>query len=329
MSIKTLQELFGDQAELTASIQRAPVTPGLIAADKIFHEAGISTTSILIEYESGVISLIPSAPRGGVGEPYTSPRRDGIHIEAIHLPHTGSVLADEVQDRRAFGGAALETPEQLKGRKLSAMRCSLESTVEFHRLGAIKGQILDADGETILHDTYSEFGISQTEKSLALGTAGSQLLTNVINAERAAEDALGGTRPTGFLAYAAPDFMDALRAHPDYKTELQYARPSELGADYRSCILVGNTWFKEYRTPPGGNTRIESGTAYMMPLGVPDMFLTRFAPAPWNETVNTPGLPIYAKAQPMPMDRGFFLEAQSNPISVCTRPAAVIRLKAN
>ena len=36
------------------------------------------------------------------------------------------------------------------------------------------------------------------------------------------------------------------------------------------------------------------------------------------------GLPIYSKSEPMKMDRGIELEAQSNPIHLCTRPNAVI-----
>jgi hypothetical protein len=326
-STNTLQDLFGDEVELTASIQKAPFTPGLIASEKLFVESGIATTSCFIEFESGTVRLIPAAPRGGVGAPFRSGPRDGIHVSTVHLPHTGSVLADEVQDRRGFGGVSLETPEQVKARKLAGMRANLEATIEWHRLGAIKGQVLDADGSMIV-DIYSEFGISQTEKSLALSTAGSQLLNKVIDAERESEDALGGAKPTGFLAFCAPDFMDSLRAHPDYKTELQWARPSELSADYRNGILIGNTLFREYRE--GFSVKqIAPGTAFVMPLGIPDLFLTRYAPADWVEAVNTPGLPIYAKAQPMPMDRGYFLESQSNPISFCSRPASVIKLTAD
>ena len=327
MPNNTLQDLFFDHSELTASINNAPYTPGLIAEEKLFHEAGIPTTSMFVEYDNGRIDLIPAAPRGGVAQPFRSGQRTGFHVDAVHLPHSGSVLADEVQDRRGFGGVSLETPEQLKGRKLAGMRANMEATIEHLRLGAIKGLILDADGATVIADLYPMFGISQIEKSLSLSVTASQLLNKVIDAERAAEDALRGTKPAGFLAYCAPEFMDALRAHPDYKTELQWARPSELSSDYRSGIRIGNTLFKEYREAFG--RQIATGTGYLMPIGIPDLFLTRYAPADWVETVNTPGLPIYAKAQPMPMDRGYFLEAQSNPVSVCTRPASIIKLTAD
>ena len=64
------------------------------------------------------------------------------------------------------------------------------------------------------------------------------------------------------------------------------------------------------------------------PLGVPDMFLTRFAPADYLETVRGIGLPYYTKTAPMRMNKGIQLESQSNPLNINTRPDAVIRLKA-
>ncbi|MGV8893174.1 MAG: major capsid protein [Burkholderiaceae bacterium] len=323
-----LQSLFGDNVELTASINKTPFTPGLIATSKIFSESGTPTTSIFIEFDGTKISLVPAAPRGGVADTFILGQKTGFMVEAVHLPVRATVMADAVQDQRGFGGVALETPEQLKTRKLSGMRANLEATIEYHRLGAIKGQILDSDGITIIADLYSEFGISQVSHSLSLDTVGSNLLTTIIAAERLSEDALGGTLPRGFLALAAPDLMDALRNHPDYKTELQFARPSELSADYRTSIVIGNTTFVEYRTPPGGLTRIEAGTAYLLPMGIPDLFKTAYAPADYMETVNTPGLPIYLKAEMMDFDKGATLEAQSNPVSLCTQPACVIKLTA-
>jgi len=44
------------------------------------------------------------------------------------------------------------------------------------------------------------------------------------------------------------------------------------------------------------------------------------------ETVNTMGLPLYAKSEPLPLGKGYRLEAQSNPLNLVTRPAAMIKL---
>ena len=67
--------------------------------------------------------------------------------------------------------------------------------------------------------------------------------------------------------------------------------------------------------------------ALLIPTGVDGMFQTRFAPADYNETVNTMGLPYYVKSDPKKYDKGFDFEAQSNPITWCSRPTAVRRLK--
>ncbi|MGL4505183.1 MAG: major capsid protein, partial [Aeromonas sobria] len=49
-------------------------------------------------------------------------------------------------------------------------------------------------------------------------------------------------------------------------------------------------------------------------------------PANYNETINTKGLPFYAKGEVMRFDKGIDLEGQSNPLNVCTSPLAVRHL---
>ena len=327
MAANLLQDAFGSSTELTAAINKAPFNPGTLAKLKLFTELGVSTTEVMIDYATNVITLVPAAPRGGVGEPYQSGAQEGVKISAVHLPTRGSVLADECQDKRAFGTTDLSSPMVLRTRKLSGMRQNLEATIEHHRYGAIRGKVLDSDGSELL-DLYALFGIVQTTCSLALGTTTTQILSRVIDAERASEDALGGDTPSGFVALSAPDLMDALRANSAYDTALRYGQPSELLKDFRTGIVIGNTTFIECRSTAGLPVRIPAGEAYLVPQGIADLLLTRYAPADYVETVNTPGLPLYAKSEEMPMGKGYALEAQSNPINICTRPDAIIRLTA-
>ena len=84
--------------------------------------------------------------------------------------------------------------------------------------------------------------------------------------------------------------------------------------------------WREYRGSVGGISFIGDDDAYLVPTGIADMFITRFAPADYMETVNTMGLPYYAKQEPMRMNKGIELETQSNPISLCTRPDAIVKL---
>lgn len=320
-----LQDAFGNGVELTAAINKVPFIPGTLAKTKLFTEMGISTLEAAIDCEDQVIKIVPTAPRGGVAEPYQSGTKETVKIAAVHIPTRGSVYADEVQDKRLWGTSDLDSPTALRTRKLSGMRANLEATIERMRFGAIMGKVLDFDGTELL-DMYATFGIVQTSLSLDLASSTTVILNKVIGAERVSEDACGGTVPTSFVALAGPDFMDALRANPAYETALRYGQPSKLLADFRNGIAIGNTTFIECRTPPGLPVRIPTGEAYLAPQGIADLLQTLYAPGDYMATVNTSGLPIYAKSEEMPMGKGYALEAQSNPINVCTRPAAIIRL---
>ena len=64
----------------------------------------------------------------------------------------------------------------------------------------------------------------------------------------------------------------------------------------------------------------------MIPEGT-GIFRTWFAPADFVETVNTIGLPRYAKQRVMDFDKGVQIHTQSNPLPICLKPRAVIRCK--
>lgn len=97
--------------------------------------------------------------------------------------------------------------------------------------------------------------------------------------------------------------------------------------DIRADFGVANVQFVEVRNPVGV-TMIPADCAYLCPEGVPDLFLTHFAPADYADTVNTEALPMYARSQELPFGRGWMIEAQMNPVSIVTRPRAVIKLTA-
>jgi hypothetical protein len=96
--------------------------------------------------------------------------------------------------------------------------------------------------------------------------------------------------------------------------------------DVRSAFLFGGVLWEEYRGTVGGIDFITSGDAYLVPEGVPDLFVTHYGPADYVEAANTIGLPYYAKQELLQFGKGVDLEAQSNPISLCTRPRSVVKL---
>ena len=316
---------------LTKAINDAPHQPGRIGELGLFAEDGIATTSFFIERQGTTINLVPSAARGAPGDPVQGDKRNMIPFGTVHLPQRATILADEVQNVRAFGSESeTETVQTLVNKRLTKMRRNLDVTIEYQRMGAIKGQVLDADGSTVLLDLFTTFGVTQQSKNLVLGTAGTDVKKKLIEAKRLVEDALGGLMYRDLRVLCSPGFFDSLVGHA--KVEGAYDRWMNgefLRTDQRDGgFYFAGVYFEEYRGKVGSTDFIADGEAYMIPGGVADLFITNYAPADYMETVNTIGLPYYAKQEVLRMNKGVELESQSNPISICTRPRSIIKLLA-
>lgn len=327
-------DIFKDDAfgvvSLTKSIEDTPYVPGRVSQLGIFSEDGVSTTSISIEKVGSTISLVPAAARGSSGRPMGSDKRQMIPFTATHLPQRASIIADEVQNLRAFGSETeVETAQRVMQKKLAKMRRDLDATIEFQRIGAIQGSILDADGTTELLDLHTAFGTVQTSHSLVLGTAGTKVRTKVVEARRKMENALGGLTYSAARVLCSASFFDALVDHPSVESAYERWMSGEfLRSDLRAGFYFAGVFWEEYRGQVGSTKFIADGEAWMIPEGVPDLFVTNYAPADYLETVNTMGQAYYAKQELKDFGKGIEIEAQSNPIHICTRPAVPVKLTA-
>lgn len=327
-------DIFNDDAfsvvSLTKAIEDTPFVPGRVGQLGIFSEEGVSTTSISIEKIGSTVSLVPAASRGSSGRPMGNDKRQMIPFTATHLPQRASILADEVQNLRAFGSETeVETAQRLMNRKLAKMRRDLDTTIEYQRIGAIKGSILDSDGTTELLNLHTAFGTSVTSHSLVLGTSGTLVRNKVIEARRKMEAALGGLTYSGARVLCSASFFDALVGHAKVEAAFdRYMNGEFLREDQRGGFYFAGVFWEEYRGQVGATKFIADGEAWMVPEGVPDLFVTNYAPADYMETVNTLGQAYYAKQEPKDFGKGIDVETQSNPIHICTRPAVPVKLLA-
>ena len=327
-------DIFNDDAfsvvSLTKAIEDTPFVPGRVGQLGIFSEEGVSTTSISIEKVGSTVSLVPAASRGSSGRPMGNDKRQMIPFTATHLPQRASILADEVQNLRAFGSETeVETAQRLMNRKLAKMRRDLDTTIEYQRIGAIKGSILDSDGTTELLNLHTAFGTSVTSHNMVLGTAGTPVRNKVIEARRKMEAALGGLTYSGARVLCSASFFDALVGHSKVEAAFdRYMNGEFLREDQRGGFYFAGVFWEEYRGQVGTTKFIADGEAWMVPEGVPDLFVTNYAPADYMETVNTLGQAYYAKQEPKDFGKGIDVETQSNPIHICTRPAVPVKLLA-
>jgi len=331
MDLQTLLALgvLGFDA-LNAYINNLPRIVTRLGDMRLFQEEGlVGTTIVKIGIENNKLVLVPNVPRGAPGQPKGLDRGKVKLLETTHLPQRSTVMADQllgvwdpVNDPEGNNVAAVVNRLQALHKR------DLDYTIEYHRLGALQGKLLDADGSLIV-DFYDEFDVKQIIVGMELNKSDTKVRTKAVSIKRAIEEKLGGVPYTGVHVLCSAGFFDSLVDHPD--VEEAYKRWQDgaaLRTDLRKGFVFGDVVFEELPGSTGGKLAIPDGEAIAFPLGVPDMFLTRFAPADYLETVRGVGLPYYSKTAKLRMDKGIELESQSNPLNINTRPDAVIRLKA-
>lgn len=317
---------------LTAAINKAKYRPGQVTATGIFQEDSVTTTTVYVEQRDGKLGLVEPTTRGGPGETIQQEGREMVPFRVPHYQRDDAVLADEVQGIRAFGTESeLESLQSRIDRRLERHGQDLTMTLEHQRVGAIKG-IVTTRGGAVLDNLYTRFGISTPAAvSLELDQSGTDVGTVVDGVRYSIEDSLDGNYD-GLHAFTGRDLHTQLWRHKSVKeTLLSHAGAVELRMAVPDVFEFGGITWERYRTGTAANADlganyIAADEARVVPLGIPDLFITRFAPADYEDTVNTEGLPMYARQWPMQNGKGRHLEAQMNAISLCTRPEVLRKL---
>lgn len=315
---------------LTDAILKQPHTPGRIGSLGLFRSRGITTTTVVVEEVDGRLSLIETSPRGGVGETIGRNRRTVRSFVVPHLERYGKVMADQVQNIRAFGSEDnTQAVQTLVNEELADLRRMHDVTLEYHRIGAIKGQILDSDGSSTVYDLFTEFGVSQQVHTVDFSNANLDVRTEAVRVQRLIETEVGAEVITGYRAFCGDSFFDEFIGHPKVHTSIQYQDSELMRRDLRAGFEYGGITWENYRGRVGAIDFIPADEAFVVPLGT-SYFATYFAPADFIETVNTVGVPMYAKLVNDPeLNRHVKIHTQSNPLCLCLRPRVVVRLTMN
>lgn len=317
---------------LTAAVNSVPYRPGQISASGLFDEDGVSTTMISIELRDGKLSLVEPSARGGPGETTDDENRQKVPFNIPHYQRDDAIAADEVQNVREFGTETqLETVEGRVNRKAQRHAADLTMTLEHQRVGAVKGIITSKSG-AVQVDLYSAFSIAVPAPiSLELdvdSTLVSGLFQDVVYS---IEDSLDEPYD-GLHVFTGRSFHKAMWQHKSVRETFLYGSGAVvLRQDVPDVFEFGGATFERYRT--GARATANLGAPYIahdrarvVPKGVPDLFITRFAPADYNETVNTIGIPFYSRATPKRNNKGYELEVQMNAVSICTKPQVLREL---
>lgn len=325
------QDAFGFVA-LTDAINKMPFAPSRASTVVDWNEQGVPLDTVEFEQISNVLTLVNPTPRGGPGETRAKPKRD---VEVIKIPHyelNGAVNASEVQGVRMFGSASQMQTVQAKVAEVQTVQASdLDATLEYQRIGALSGIVLNGDGSTYVN-LFTKFAVTpQTEVDFNLDSTADDgaLLTVCTQVVRGMSRALGGAPFSGVYAFCSDTFWDALLANTERRKTYQAQNAAQLrdGSAWGTFSFGGIT-FENYRGGVGteeGTAFIPTNKAWLFPLGVPRLFRTVYAPADYWETVNTIGLPRYTRLLPWENQKGASIDSQMNAMSYCTRPRALFK----
>lgn len=310
---------------LTASINNLPYTPTRISQLGWFEEAGVGTLDVWIEEQNGTVSILDVKPRGAPGEPVNDDRRKGRSFRVPHIPARGAVHADEVAFVREFGTEnASRTVQSVINRKQAIARQSIDYTIEAHRIKAIQGTFRDHNNTDV--SLFTTFGVVQQTQAMGWSkSADSNFREKAFSVRKKQRDGLGGVPFTGSYALCGDTFWAALLEDKEVKASyLNQAQAAELRGNPTNTVTIGGITWEWYEGT--SDCKIADAEAYAVPVGVPGLFLTRYAPADTMSAVGTLGLPYYSIPELMEFGKGVEFEAQSNPLNICTRPRAVIKL---
>jgi hypothetical protein len=325
--------------QLTASVNLLPYTPGLLGQMGVFNEVGVNTTMVSMQFQQGKLTLIPAQARGTMTNVMSGNRRKERIFRVPHLPVNSAVMADDVQNLKAWGTESdLDTVANLVNQKMAAMKQDLEVTKEYHRLGAVHGIVLDADGSSVLYNLFTEFGVSQPTDTLDLSADDPK--TKCTEWSRTIDAALGGTPYTGISAICGNDFFDGFINMPGVKQAFQFMWDgnffmqvqanagvgSNSGAKALQGFLWGGITWYNYRGTVGSVLFQPTNQANLFATGGTDIWMANNAPAPFMDTVNTVGQPFYAAQALMEFNLGVKLHLQCNPIFLTSRPGHLLQV---
>lgn len=319
---------------LTDAVNKVPFVPGRAGTAIGWEEQSVDVTQIMIEEFEGSLTLVNPTKRGGPGASVAKEKRTARIIQVPHYQVDDAIYAEEVQGVRAFGqeNALQSLQAKVNSRLADHVRYRLDPTLEHQRVGAVKGIILNGDGSTLLN-LFTAFDVTQeTELDFDLDAgspASGALRKKCTEAIRLMATNMGGNPWAGAHAFCGDAFWDDLIAHSEVRnTYLNQQEAAQLRGNvtYGQLSFGGIVW-ENYRGSVGGTAFVHTDKCHIFPVGSPGLWRTVYAPADYEETVNTNGLPRYARQYAMPNGKGRSLEAQMNALSYCTRPKSLLKGK--
>ena len=333
MAIRDYAEPFKviDQTEAIISV---PNQWGLLNELGLFQREGVTQHVVSVESQNGTLALIGDTKRGTRNQV----NKDDVRaIRTFAIPNFSvddAVFPEDVQGQRAYGSDNPDTTDAVIARKLQRLRQNHAATLEYARAQAIcTGGVYAPNGTVVAQNAYTEFGITRKEVDFVFGTATTDMIAKTEESLSYIQDNIQtGDVVNRMVAICSPGFFAKLISHATIKdsykfyTSTQEPLRNRLGSGLYRRFEFGGVEYIEYRGSYAGQALITANEAFMLPVGVMDMFKTFNSPASKFGSVNAVGEEMYAFTYYDPRDEKIAIQTEQNMLNLVTRPQGVTRL---
>ncbi|WP_068312755.1 major capsid protein [Polycladidibacter hongkongensis] len=335
--------------DLTREVNRLPTTYGLLNAMNIAPISRKKSTYVRIDVKDGIVRVLGSRERGAPGQTIERGKENAIIIEIPHFPVLDQILVDDPDNLLEVVGGKLvpASVDQELLRTLQTIRRSHSLTLEYLRLGMLRGEVVDGDGNQLL-DLYDAFDINKKTINFQLNKPDTDVRAKCAELQKHTRDNLMNETQSGVEAVVSTEFFDALISHQNVEKYVVNAQNSRLhstvedyalGGVYGRMFKFGNITFREYAgsMPVKENEKtkqapiIDAGVGHSFPTGTGNLMHTFAAPALHVDSINQPAKQIddvKISIEPLKHGKGWELESQSNRIAVCNQPQVLAELQA-
>lgn len=334
--------------DLTQEVNRMPNTYGLLNALDVAPIEPKGSRFVRIELIDGELYVLAAQERGAPGDVGGADSEGAVIMEIPHFPHIENISVDDVDGvLQVFNGQV--DPRSLDRetfRKLQIIRQKHSITLEYIRLGMIKGLIKDGRGRT-LYDLFDTFDITKKTVDFALGTEGTDIRAKAEEVQDHVMTNLKGETTSGVDVIVSTSWFNKLISHPNVE---KFWLQAQDGAEHRELNrerrggnwgrvfnLFGTLLLREYK---GGlplkaangtistEPNVAAGKGHAYPAGTQSMMRTFEAPVRHMEVVNqAPDVDtVYISTEPLKHGEGVEMKSQSNRLAVCKQPECLVEL---
>jgi len=335
-------DIFNNDAfsavSMTKAINVMPYYPTMLGEMNLFNDRvdgaarfaasmanGIDTDTAVVYRKDGRLMLLPTEARGTMPT-YNQPDPVGARsFKVPYIPKNDGLFWDAIIGKRIYGqpsdggigGVSQETAEQAVNRTLEKIWKEHLLTWEYHRLGAVKGIILDADGQQVVYNLFREFEIDGNNTGVA-GTYGPKTVTYTNDLGATCEeivshigDAMGATLAGPIKCLVGKRWRDGEHLRTSYQNRT-YQSNMPQGWEYKGVEFCRYRGSLTNQTTGAKQPYVADDKGHCFPTQT-DRFCRFNAPGTVRDAVGTNGLPIYVEREEKRFNQGVDFHTQSNP----------------